>query len=269
MHSSKTRAGFQGGVSLSPSDYLRAILHREAVDSGVEAPLRRLEPRVEQLCATWAGRHLLEIYPIGAFEKGMANRSGVGIDFVLSLSPQVPFTLHEIYESLFLALERQNLSPVRRPVAVGVRVEDVLVDIIPAKRESISNDIHEIYSSRRAAPMKTNLTHHVLDAVEAGRQEEVRIMKLWRDQQGLDFPSFYLELSVVAALRRRPPGELADNVWQVLGYLAQLFVARGLLDPANANNVISDEMTAAQKMAVARAAADTRSGIRPWSEIVT
>jgi hypothetical protein len=247
---------------------LRAILHREAGDTGADAPLRRLEAEIERLCQIWAGRHLLEVYPAGAYEKGTANQSGVSIDFVVSLSPQTPFRMREIYESLHGALEREGLEPVRRPVALGLRLEGATIDIIPAKRESIANDIHEIYSSRREAAMKTNLTHHVLDTVEAGRREEIRILKLWRDQHGLEFPSFYLELATVAALRKRPLGELSDNVWHALGYFAQLFVARATLDPANANNVVSEELGTAQKMAIARAAAEIRTSGRPWSEIV-
>lgn len=253
---------------MSPSDYLRAILQREAVDTGADAPLRRLEAEIERLCRGWAGRHLLDVYPSGAYEKGTANQSGVSIDFIVSVSPQTPFRMREIYESLYGALDREGLLPTRRPVALGLRLEGATIDLIPAKRESINNDIHEIFSSRREASMKTNLTHHVFDAVESGRHEEIRILKLWRDQHGLEFPSFYLELATVAALRKRPLGELSDNVWHALGYFAQLFVARGTLDPANANNVVSDEMTTAQKLAIARAAAEIRTSGRPWSEIV-
>jgi hypothetical protein len=40
-----------------------------------------------------------------------------------------------------------------------------------------------------------------------------------------------------------------------------------VLDPANANNVVSGEMTMAAKKKVAAAAAEARSG-KPWSEII-
>jgi hypothetical protein len=253
--------------NLSPSDYLRAILRREAVDDSATSVLRLLEGRVQRLVAPWGGRHLLEVYPTGAFEKGMANQSGMGIDFLLSLSPMTGFRMSEIYESLFAALERQDLDPVRRNVTISIVVDGLPVDLLPAKRESLENDIHELYSARTGQSFKTNLTMHVLDAMESGRREEVRILKLWRDQNGLDFPSFYLELATYAALRRRPLGELADNVWAALGYFQSLLVARGALDPANANNVVSGEMTMAAKKKIAAAAAEARSG-KPWSLII-
>ncbi len=252
---------------LTPGDYLRTILDREAVDDSAHSAFRRLEGEVAALVAPWGGRHLLEVYPAGGFEKGQANQSGIGIDFVLSLSPQTPFRIHDIYQSLFGALERDGLEPQRRHVTISVVLNGIPVDLLPAKRESLATDVHEIYSNRTGVTIKTNLTQHVLDALSSGRRDEVRILKLWRDQNGLDFPSFYLELATYAALRRRPYGELADNVWAVLGYLESLFPARGALDPANANNVISAELTMTQKRVIATVAAASRRG-KPWSEIV-
>lgn len=251
----------------SPDDYLRDILDRETVDDGVHSPFRLLESEVERIVTAWGGRHLLEIYPTGAFEKGLANQSGVGIDFLLSLSPRTPFTAHEVFFSLHAALVREGLEPVVRNVTLSVVLGGLPIDLLPAKRESMSSDIHEIYSARTRQGLKTNLTHHVLDALESGRREEIRLLKLWRDQNGLDFPSYYLELATYAALRRRPYGTLADNVWAVLGYLETLFPARGALDPSNANNIISAELTMAEKRRIAEVAAATRRG-KPWSEII-
>ena len=252
---------------VSPSDYLRAILRREAVEAGAHAPLRALETEVLRLCQGWAGRYLLEVYPAGAFEQGTANRSGISIDFIVSLAPQTPFRIGQIYESLFAHFEREGLWPVRRSISIGLTLGGVNVDIVPARRESLGTDIQEVYSSRRGTAMKTDLNHHVLDAIESGRREEIRVLKLWRDQHGLDLPSFYLTLATIAALRRRPLGELADNVWVALGYFEQLFVGRAILDPANANNIVSAELTTNEKMAIAAAASATRAA-RSWAGIV-
>jgi hypothetical protein len=252
---------------VTPSDYLRAILQREAVDTSANAPLRALEAQLQTLCESWAGRYLLEVYPSGAYEKGTANESGVSIDFVVSLSPQTPFSTGQIYESLVAHLQGNGFEPQRRAASIGLRINGAAIDVLPAKRESLSTDVHEIYSSHRRTPVKTNFNHHVLDAIESGRREEIRVLKLWRDQHELDFPSFYLELSTIAALRRRPLGELADNVWAALGYFEQLFVGRAILDPANANNVVSAEMRTSEKMEVAAAATATRA-TRSWTEIV-
>lgn len=252
---------------MSATDYLRDILVRESVDAGMHSPLRQLEARVDDICRLWAAHLLVEVYPTGAFEKGTANRSGTAIDFLVSLSPATTYSMSDVHETLLEALGEAGLEPVRRNVSLGVRLDGVAVDIVPARRTALSTDDHVLFSHRTGKSFTTNLTQHVLDTIACGRRSEIRILKLWRDQQGLDLPSFNLELAVLAALRRRPAGELSDNVWAVLGYLENLFSARSLLDPANANNIVSDQMSAAQKETVRGAAQYARAG-RSWQEII-
>jgi hypothetical protein len=253
-------------ATVSADEYLRAILEREAVDIGMRSPLRGYERDVSAACRE-LGIKLLEIYPTGGFEKGTANASSVSIDFLASFAPTATETTHEIYEALFETLRTRRLEPVKRDVSIALLLDGIAIDIVPGKREAMISDMHEIWIPRLERSVKTNLTQHILDAIGSGRREEVRIMKIWRDQQGLDFPSFYLELSINAALRRQPQGALAANVWAVLGYLETFFPARSILDPVNANNIVSDQLTSADKDAIRKAAQYARAG-RAWSEII-
>lgn len=254
-------------VVVSPSAYLRTILEREAVAVETEASLRLLEGGVHELCAEWAGRHLLEIFPVGAIQKRTANSGGIGIDFAVALSPKTPHAMPVIYRSMENALQRAGHKPKRRNVSLAIDLHGTEVDLVPVKRESFTSEMHELYSVRRDTVMKSNLARNNRDIRESGRLEEIRVLKLWRDQLGLDFPSFYLELSVLAALRGRPTGELADNVWVTFGYLEKHFFARAALDPSHAINLVSDELTREQKLTIRDAAAAARA-MRAWSDII-
>ena len=253
--------------TVSASEYLRDILDRELVTREALAELTRVQSKITALCQAWGNRQITDVTPGGSFEKAMANRSGISVDYVVWIHAQSERRIPELYESMFSAFQRLGLAPVRRDVTLALNLGAMVVDLLPAKRLSMISDIHEIYSTRRSAAITTNLHQHVLDSHEAGWQDEVRVLKLWRDQNGLDFPSYYLELATQAALRRRPAGALADNVWVALGFFERLLVPRAMLDPANAANIVSDELTAAQKRSIALAAESARSG-RPWSEIV-
>ncbi|WP_055047459.1 hypothetical protein [Devosia sp. A16] len=253
--------------TVSASDYLRGILAREAVARETIADLARPDSKIAALCHAWGSRDIVDVTPGGSFEKAMANRSGISIDCVVWIHARSARRIGDIYESMFTTFQRLGLAPTRRDVTLALNLGHLVVDLLPAKRLSMISDIHEIYSARRGLAITTNLHQHVLDSHEAGWQEEVRVLKLWRDQNRLDFPSYYLELATRAALRRRPAGALADNVWAALGFFERLLVPRAMLDPANAANIVSDELTAAQKRSVALAAGAARSG-RPWSEIV-
>jgi hypothetical protein len=256
-----------GVPPVSADEYLRGILAREAVDSATRSPLRALDGEVLRvLKAVTAGRRM-ELYPTGAFEKGTANSSGRQIDFLASFAPTTTDTVGHLYGQIFGTLDKLGYEPRRRDVSIAVTLKNVVLDIIPARREAMMSDVHEVWLPRLGKIVKTNLTQHILDIQASGRREEIRVIKIWRDRQGLDFPSFYLELSVIAALRRRPQAALAENVWAVLGYLESLFPARSALDPVNAVNIVSDLIGPPQKEAIRKAAQYARAG-RAWSEIV-
>lgn len=256
------------GVFVSPSDYLRAILEREAVSSAEEADLRLLEQRISAICAPWAGRHLLEIFPAGAIEKGTANQSGTSIDFLVALSPRTPYLAHLVFHSLHRVLEREGFDPQPHDVCLTIDIDGHRTDVIPARRDAQDPDTYELFSARRDTTFRTNLLRNIRGVRNSGRTEEIRVIKLWRDQHGLDFPSLYLELCVIAALRRNASEDLAENVWATLGYLERYVVPRAVLDPTNAINIISEELTREQKAAIRDAAAVSRAG-RSWSEIIT
>lgn len=254
-------------TSVSADEYLRQILEREAVDASARSPLRALGTEVAAFIRRHAGNGLFDLYPIGGFERGTANRSGRSIDFLASFSPQVTAHAGDIYERLFDLLARHGHEPERRHVSISFKLKDAIVDLVPGKREAMTTDVHELWLDPLQRPIKTNPTQHILDIAASGRREEIRIIKIWRDQVGLDFPGFYLELSVLAALRRRPQGPLADDVWAVFGYLEGMFPARSILDPVNANNIVSDQLSAVAKDAIRKAAQVARGG-RAWSEII-
>jgi hypothetical protein len=253
--------------SVTAAQYLRDILDREAIDGSYAPKVTATGQKIAALCEKLCGPDLIEVKPGGGYEKGLANRSGISTDYLVWFHTRSGKRITDIYEELLAGIDRLGLNAVRRDVSIAIDIGDAVVDLVPVKRLSMISDIHELYTTRRQRPLTTNLGQHVLDLHAAGWQDEIRILKLWRDQNGVDMPSFYLELATISALRRRPAGALAENVWAVLGFIERLLVPRAMLDPANAANIVSDELTSPQKRAVATAAAEARSG-KPWSEIV-
>ena len=53
----------------------------------------------------------------------------------------------------------------------------------------------------------------------SGRIDEIRLLKTWRTLHGLRFPSFYLEMAALDALRYALRGNVAVNVLRCLEYL--------------------------------------------------
>jgi Nucleotidyltransferase domain len=242
------------------------ILNREAVDTGLYSPVRGVQATLRPIIQEWAGTMLSDVSPSGSFAKGTANRSGTDIDLFISLSQNTTETLKQIYDKLFSRMTQKGYTPKRQNVSINVNVNGYDVDLVPARRQDGFGQDHSLFRRKADTWTKTNVATHILHVSQSGRTQEARIVKLWRNQKRLDFPSFYLELSVINALSGSR-ASLSDNVWKVFQYLRDSFSTAGVVDPANTNNIISDDLTAAERGSV-KAAAERALVAPTWDQIV-
>lgn len=253
---------------MTADSYLQNILTREAVDTGPSSPVRSVQATVQPIISEWAGNLLNGIGVSGSFMKGTANRSGTDIDLFISLSANTPESLKEIYESLFARMSQKGYGPKRQNVSINVKINGYSVDLVPGKQQSAYTTDHSIYRRRADTWTKTNVATHITHVRQYRRLSESRILKLWRDQKSLEFPSFYLELTVIDALPwQLAPESLSGNVMRVFQYLRDRFANARVVDPANTNNIISDDLTIAEKGKI-EAAAERALSAGNWNEIV-
>jgi Nucleotidyltransferase domain len=251
---------------MTPNEYLAGILVREAVDTGPLSPVRGVQGVLAPILGVWGGGFLSGVAPSGSFAKGTANRSGTDIDLFVSLAPSTPNTLKQIYETLFERMRQAGYAPKRQNVSINVRVGNFDVDLVPAKRQDAFSAGHSLYRRRKDTWTKTNVQTHIAYVRAGQRLLESRILKLWRNQKNLDFPSFYLELATMNALAGST-SSLSDNVWRTFQYLRDTFPGARIVDPANTNNIISDDLSVSEKQKI-RDAAASALGATDWNQIV-
>jgi hypothetical protein len=251
---------------MTADQYLYNILAREAVDVSATSPVRGIQANITPLLQAWAGPHLRGIVPSGSFAKGTANRSGTDIDLFISLTETATASLGDIYNSLFETLRIAGAAPKKQNVSINIRLNGYDVDLVPARQQNMLSEDHSLFRRRANTWTKTNVATHIAYVMYGECIPEIRILKLWRNQKGLDFPSFYLELVVIAALRG-VSGTLAQRVFKALTYIRGNLLTARIVDPSNTNNVISDDLTAVEKASLV-AAARIALGAKNWSEIV-
>lgn len=234
--------------------YLYGVLTKYAVDNGPYSPVLQVQGTLAPTIQQWGGRQLLGMEPSGSFAKGTAVRTGTDIDLFVSLSSTTTNPLAEIYESLFVALAGAGYKPRCQNVSIGLRLGGIDVDVVPARRQSPFGADHSLYSTRSNSWLQTNVNHHVGVVQGSNRLDEIRLLKVWRNRRGLDFPSFYLELVVIEALYGLWSGKLAANVVTALEFIRDRITTVRIVDPANTNNIISDVLTMAGKQTLASAA---------------
>ncbi|WP_221792219.1 hypothetical protein [Aquisediminimonas sediminicola] len=234
---------------MTADQYLASILLREQVDTGLMSPVRAVQNIIMPALITWGGEHLNAVHPSGSFAKGTANRSGTDIDLFISVAETVPNPMKEVYETLFSQMTARGYAPKRQNVSININVGGYSVDLVPGKRQNAYSSDHSLYRRRADTWTKTNVITHISRVAASGCADEIRILKLWRDQKGLDFPSFCIELAVISALSGRF-GTLSERVWAAFEYLHDRFPSARIVDPANTNNIISDDLTAQDRQRI-------------------
>ncbi len=213
----------------------------------------------------WAGDSLREISRSGSFAKGTAISGGTDLDLFLSFHPLRTGALEEIYNDVFDLLKRQGYTARRQNVSIGVQLNGLKIDLVPGRQ--IRGTEHALYVRKRDTWIKTDITKHIRTVQASGRQDEIRLMKVWRRAHDLEFPSFCLELAVLRALQLRNRDQLAQNMIHILQFLAGSFVDVSLVDPANRNNIVSDDLSRDEKRAIARSA-EHSLGKSSWHQVL-
>lgn len=257
-----------GGLlwTMTPDVYLRQVLARHAPAAG-PLIITAVRATIEPVIRAWAGTYLRGITVSGSNAKGTAVGGQTDLDLFISVAHEVPENLREIYWSLHGRAGMAGWDPRPQNVSIGVQVMGCKVDLVPARVQAGYINRHSLYRRKADTWTQTDVLRHIAIVRGSGRTEEIRLTKIWRALNGLEFPSLALELAVLAATRGRRIGAVADNFWAVLRYLAESFSTARLVDPANTANVISDDLTVAEKVAIALAARTSRAQSR-WESIV-
>jgi len=253
---------------MTADEYVRQVLRRYDIDTGPTSPVQvaadYLVPKLER----WAGDYLTGkgVVVTGSLAKGTPVSCGTDLDLFISLRNDTRASLRGIFGSLLDFAHRNGWQPRPQNVSIGVTVDGVNVDLVPARVQPDVRNAHSIFVGRLNSWTKTDVFQHIGLVANSRRTEEIRAVKVWRHLNGLSFPSFYLELTVLEALYGCSTTALSENFVRVLRYLTNTFSTARVVDPANTNNVISDDLTAAEKARIAHAAALSLAA--NWNQVI-
>lgn len=249
---------------MTADEYLAQIVRKYVVN---DVAAKRQVTTIYPVIQTWGNTYLLEAIYSGSMAKGTGISLSTDADVFISVSSTTPGTLAEMYETLFNAFDQAGYNPKKQNVSIGITSNGYKIDLVPGKRQSQYGYDHSIWKNKNKTWTKTNVKTHVSTVAHSNRLTEIKVMKIWRQLHNLEFPSFYLELVVIDCLSRSRIGDLGDNCWDVLGFLADNFVDAQYTDPANSENIISDDLIVAEKKAIRTAAIEARKQ-QYWENIV-
>jgi hypothetical protein len=235
--------------------YAASIVEKYRVVPDPKSAAHRAAEKLMPLLKQWGKQHLQGITLSGAYAKNTAITLSSHADVMVALNPVPGMEMKAIFWSLFEYLTDHDQRPRTRNATIQLQSKGLSVDVVPVCRDPKSSG-NVLFNKRSGATVHTDVAEHVHLVANSGRQQEICALKIWRERNSLDFPSLYLELTVLRALENERFGQLADNVLAVLRYLSNRFEGTVVRDPANGDNVVSNDLSASDQKAIAKAARD-------------
>jgi hypothetical protein len=246
--------------------YAASVVEKYRVAADTGSPAHRAAEEIIPVLKQWGKEYLLGITLSGAYAKNTAISLSSHVDVLVALSPVPGMEMKKIFWNLFEHLADHDLRPHTRNVSIQLESKGLRVDVIPACRNQKSAG-NVLFNKKTGSAAHTDLGQHVHLIANSGRQQEICALKIWRERNALDFPSLYLELTVLQALEGERFGQVADNVLAVLRYLSNRFERTVVRDPANRDNTVSDDLSGDAKRAIAKAARDAIYD-EDWKKII-
>ena len=238
---------------ITTEQYAASIVEKYHVIPDTGSQPHRAADAVIPLLKQWGKQYLLGLTLSGAYAKNTAITLSSHVDLLIALSPVPGMDMKQIFWGLFEYLTDHDLRPHTRNVSIQLESKGLFVDLVPACRDKGTSG-NLLFNKRTGAAVQSDVAQHVHLVANSGRQQEICALKIWRERSGLDFPSFYLELTVLHALESERFGQLSDNVLAVLRYLGSRFEQAVVRDPANPSNIVSKDLSDTAKQAIAKAA---------------
>jgi len=248
--------------------YIRQVVttHTPNVTYIVEHKINELRPYIH----AWANGHSYLLKLSGSLAKGTGITGTTDIDLFISLDPSVSTcnTLENVYNTLRNKFNGVGYSAREQNVSVGINHTGLKIDVVAGVKHHTLGLDHSVWKRKAKTWTKTNIDSHINLVKNSGRVFDIKVIKIWRKLHGFDFPSFYLELSVIEALRGTGllGSSPANNFVKVMNYLVNDFENAIIKDPANQSNEVSDELTVAEKQKIKNMAVKTLAG--NWSQAI-
>ena len=219
-----------------------------------------------RIIRAWAGQYLVDIKLSGSRAKGDAISLSSDLDLFISLSSTTPYDLGDIYYNLCDYIQQNKIQIRKQNVSIGVTYQNRKIDLVPARRQDSHSNYHSLYKRKQDTWMQTNIDMHINNVRKSSRITEITSLKIWKELHNLEFPSIYLETYVIETLSGKTRYDYANNFADLLRDLATNFQTTRIVDPANTNNILSDDLTEKEKEKIAWQAAFDLKG--KWNQVI-
>jgi hypothetical protein len=233
--------------------FLQAVLQRQELPPLQLGVLRRMRELVEARVCELSGYPM--VYYAGSYAKHTMITERFDLDIVAYWPPDCAYTLAGIYRAVGKTLRKR--WPSARPKTVAWEIPfpgRFHIDVVPGR----AMDNSYLYANLFRRPnsrIQTSIKKHIKAVRDSGRCDVIKLMKLWRLRKRVPFAnSLLLELLTIEGAKGCSYTDLAQQMNAVFEYIYDNILTVRVEDPANTNNVVSDELTKRHRFVIRKCA---------------
>lgn len=251
---------------MSNQDYLAGLLRSQNLSEQELAKLRGLRDQIERILSPLDGSPRFRYG--GSFGKQTMIRTRYDLDLVAYWPKDTKYTIKGIYDGVGNQLKKEWKIVNPKTVAWEIPFTGGFhIDVVPGR--AIDDNFFEtnLYRTDTGTTLKTSLKTHIDTVKGSGRRDVIRLMKLWRELRRVPFKkSFLLELMTISGCSGISYTELEPQLIAALKYVRDHIETKQVLDPANSNNSLSDDVSTPDKSRI-RIAAQAALDAKYWTNV--
>lgn len=249
---------------MAVNELLQSILKSQALDKTMLDDLSNHRQEVEENLRDKYGDEPTIRYG-GSKAKGTMIKESYDLDIVCYFPRDCDMDIEEIYNDVHKKLsETYSIVPKTSALRIQKKDEDNVdyhIDVVPGRFiDEKEQDTFLYVAKGKEERIKTNLDTHIKVITKSGCADIIKLGKLWKVRNKVNLRTFILELLVLKAMEdSKSKSDHKSSFVKLLEYLRDEISEVRLEDPANSNNVVSDNWTSAERSSLSAMASSSLS----------
>ena len=231
-----------------PNTFLKKVLSDQDVKNddaevnGLQAERKKVE---EKINAFYSAAKKTIRYG-GSYAKNTMIKSNYDLDVICYFHEGENLagdSLQDIYNNIQKTFEDDYyVEPKRSALRLKSKDSktDFFIDVVPGRFvDGDSGDAFLYQSGAEKSRLKTNLSVHIEHIRDSKLTDVIRLLKIWKHENGLNLKTFVLELLVVDVLKGKKDKDLSEKLKFFWIKMRDDISNISVQDPANSNNDLS------------------------------
>lgn len=237
---------------MTNQEYFNHLLFQQRLSDSELASLRSIRDDVQSLLSTLDGSP--RFYYAGSYGKRTIIRERYDLDLVVYWPNTTSYTLKAISDGVGEQLAKRYRYLTRKTVSWEIPFQGGFhVDVVPGRALDSTFVDANLYRSDTGTSLKTSIKKHIETVRNGGCRDAIRLMKLWREKRSVPFRKSFL-LEIMTIMGAGSTSNLEQHLNGAFSFIEQNIESRRILDPANTNNSLSDDISDIDKSRIRQAA---------------